>query len=44
MARALPQPPSGGCVLKPLPNYAHYTHANQPPSGGCVLKPYKTKS
>ena len=32
------QPPSGGCVLKPLrPDRRHHAH-NQPPSGGCVLK------
>ena len=32
------QPPSGGCVLKLLPNPAAEYEGNQPPSGGCVLK------
>ena len=32
------QPPSGGCVLKPLLEYHHGRIPAQPPSGGCVLK------
>ena len=32
------QPPSGGCVLKPLLVQLYYAYNNQPPSGGCVLK------
>ena len=33
------QPPSGGCVLKPVfMRLAPFLRA-QPPSGGCVLKP-----
>ena len=34
----LNQPPSGGCVLKPLLNKAGGAGYHQPPSGGCVLK------
>ena len=35
------QPPSGGCVLKPL-RYERRSYVYlQPPSGGCVLKQYK---
>ena len=33
------QPPSGGCVLKQLPDKEHTWADCQPPSGGCVLKP-----
>ena len=34
------QPPSGGCVLKPLNFKGGKTMSDwQPPSGGCVLKP-----
>ena len=37
-SRLLRQPPSGGCVLKPVGS-AVITHGHiQPPSGGCVLK------
>ena len=36
---ALPQPPSGGCVLKPTRLPAFRGRILQPPSGGCVLKP-----
>ena len=32
------QPPSGGCVLKPLSAHAELADGIQPPSGGCVLK------
>ena len=32
------QPPSGGCVLKPVTNIARQIQFSQPPSGGCVLK------
>ena len=32
------QPPSGGCVLKPLPRTSGGAGFGQPPSGGCVLK------
>ena len=32
------QPPSGGCVLKPLVGLGGGTLNVQPPSGGCVLK------
>ena len=32
------QPPSGGCVLKPLTVFVFIYFAAQPPSGGCVLK------
>ena len=33
------QPPSGGCVLKPMPYQDLFLrYKNQPPSGGCVLK------
>ena len=32
------QPPSGGCVLKPLPGTPVCRIIIQPPSGGCVLK------
>ena len=32
------QPPSGGCVLKPVLNYNNLNYVAQPPSGGCVLK------
>ena len=32
------QPPSGGCVLKLLKQYAFIRSFAQPPSGGCVLK------
>ena len=32
------QPPSGGCVLKPLKWPYMSTVYAQPPSGGCVLK------
>ena len=38
-AYAHPQPPSGGCVLKPLRKDIKQSMNNQPPSGGCVLKP-----
>ena len=33
------QPPSGGCVLKPVTVLFDGGLYNQPPSGGCVLKP-----
>mgnify|MGYP001673147365 CR=1 FL=1 len=37
------QPPSGGCVLKPL-NVAGMAGASaQPPSGGCVLKRHRLR-
>ena len=32
------QPPSGGCVLKPVTSLYGCFVAMQPPSGGCVLK------
>ena len=32
------QPPSGGCVLKPVAIYREAGLLPQPPSGGCVLK------
>ena len=32
------QPPSGGCVLKPVTSLYSCFVAMQPPSGGCVLK------
>ena len=32
------QPPSGGCVLKPLTSIFFLPYIPQPPSGGCVLK------
>ena len=32
------QPPSGGCVLKQVPNALVDDLMAQPPSGGCVLK------
>ena len=32
------QPPSGGCVLKPLALIIEMADIIQPPSGGCVLK------
>ena len=32
------QPPSGGCVLKPLRVGGLHFQRGQPPSGGCVLK------
>ena len=32
------QPPSGGCVLKPLMKIKSPAYVAQPPSGGCVLK------
>ena len=33
------QPPSGGCVLKPVGFFGCFAAlAIQPPSGGCVLK------
>ena len=32
------QPPSGGCVLKPMFSKEKLTVVTQPPSGGCVLK------
>ena len=35
------QPPSGGCVLKPLAFNSLNDLSPQPPSGGCVLKHYK---
>ena len=34
------QPPSGGCVLKPMMSYSRVARYLQPPSGGCVLKLY----
>ena len=34
----LVQPPSGGCVLKPIATQHHDIAHVQPPSGGCVLK------
>ena len=34
----MPQPPSGGCVLKRLSTYEENGIVLQPPSGGCVLK------
>ena len=34
----VPQPPSGGCVLKPSPDADLRRLHTQPPSGGCVLK------
>ena len=36
--RIFGQPPSGGCVLKPVRPAAHDVEHRQPPSGGCVLK------
>ena len=33
------QPPSGGCVLKPINRISKFRTVLQPPSGGCVLKP-----
>ena len=33
-----PQPPSGGCVLKPALAGIVVRVGAQPPSGGCVLK------
>ena len=34
------QPPSGGCVLKPIDGTEiDWDNITQPPSGGCVLKP-----
>ena len=32
------QPPSGGCVLKPISAACACSARWQPPSGGCVLK------
>ncbi len=32
------QPPSGGCVLKPIFRLSDSQKSDQPPSGGCVLK------
>ncbi|EFH22201.1 hypothetical protein NEIPOLOT_02204 [Neisseria polysaccharea ATCC 43768] len=32
------QPPSGGCVLKPIGVLKIFQYGIQPPSGGCVLK------
>ena len=32
------QPPSGGCVLKPIQRAVIARFRVQPPSGGCVLK------
>ena len=32
------QPPSGGCVLKPIDEITNGKNSYQPPSGGCVLK------
>ena len=32
------QPPSGGCVLKPIVCDCGLWQSKQPPSGGCVLK------
>ena len=32
------QPPSGGCVLKPILAMPIWPGITQPPSGGCVLK------
>ena len=32
------QPPSGGCVLKPIKASEEQSASSQPPSGGCVLK------
>ena len=32
------QPPSGGCVLKPIVGRVIQMLRAQPPSGGCVLK------
>ena len=32
------QPPSGGCVLKPVVTSVGMALLSQPPSGGCVLK------
>ena len=34
------QPPSGGCVLKPVIRFLTVIKLVQPPSGGCVLKQY----
>ena len=34
------QPPSGGCVLKPICRICAPAMVFQPPSGGCVLKHY----
>ena len=39
--KVLSQPPSGGCVLKPLYNDKGERKTNQPPSGGCVLKHFE---
>ena len=36
------QPPSGGCVLKPVTARWFDSWLSQPPSGGCVLKPQIT--
>ena len=38
IGNSAPQPPSGGCVLKPLPTVRCGNARCQPPSGGCVLK------
>ena len=37
--RTMPQPPSGGCVLKQRRQVGGNIRRFQPPSGGCVLKP-----
>ena len=42
--KAMTQPPSGGCVLKPLPSCLCLQWQNQPPSGGCVLKHFHLNS
>ena len=36
--RFISQPPSGGCVLKPVLHAETSQPTYQPPSGGCVLK------
>ena len=36
--KATDQPPSGGCVLKPIYKRSVVVVKGQPPSGGCVLK------
>ena len=38
------QPPSGGCVLKPVLDESSIVEISQPPSGGCVLKPKEAQA
>ena len=42
MQQLIKQPPSGGCVLKPLTKLNGSLSKAQPPSGGCVLKLLQT--